>query len=389
MSSLILKNCQLYNQPMGRLTNIFIADGQIAAVADEVTEGSAVCIDIGGQIVSPGFIDIHIQGAGGCDILDGSVKSLRTISKTLAGFGVTGFLATSVVNPERGNAHLKVLAGHWRDDFGGARILGLHLEGPFINPAKRGGIAESAIYPASEKRLNEIFDITADSLKMMTIAPELKDSREVIDRLQAHGCIPSLGHTAANYQQTKRAFDWGIRHVTHVFNAMPPLHHREPGPLLAILDSADVSVQIISDGVHLHPGIARLLGRSLGFGRCICITDGIQAIGLPEGRYEYNGREYTSRAGVARYDDGTLIGTALALNEIGARFQKFTGCSLEEAVDSISLNPARLLGLDHRKGRLQPGYDADLVVMDREFGVKMTLLRGNIIFKNGDFKEQN
>lgn len=387
MNRVLLKNCQLYNQPVGKLVNISIADGRIVAIGDEVTESATNGIDVGGQIVSPGFIDIHIQGAGGCDILDGSVESLKVISRTLARYGVTGFLATSVMDPKKKNAHLEVLAEHWQDDFGGARILGLHLEGPFINPAKRGGIAESAIYPASEVALNEVFDITADSLKMMTIAPELKGSRKVIDRLLAHGCIPSLGHTTANYQQTKRAFDWGIRHVTHVFNAMPPLHHREPGPLLAILDSADVSVQIISDGVHLHPDIVRFLARSLGIGRCICITDGIQAIGLPEGRYEYNGREYVSQDGVARYDDGTLIGTALALNEIGARFQKFTACSLEEAVDSISLNPARLLGLDHRKGRLAPGMDADLVVMDRNFRVKLTMIGGKVVYKNSDFME--
>ncbi|MGC9365369.1 MAG: N-acetylglucosamine-6-phosphate deacetylase, partial [Fidelibacterota bacterium] len=364
MSRLILKNCQLYNQPIGGLTNISIADGRIVAVGDELTEGATNGIDVGGQIVSPGFIDIHIQGAGGCDILDGSVESLKIMSRTLARYGVTGFLATTVMNPKHRNAHLKVLAEHWQDDFGGARILGLHLEGPFINPAKRGGIAESAIYPASGKAADEIFGITGNCLKMMTVAPELKGSRELIDRLQAHGCIPSLGHTAVNYHQTKKAFDWGIRHVTHVFNAMPPLHHREPGPLLAILDSGEVSVQVISDGVHLHPDIVRFLAQSLGIGRCICITDGIQAIGLPEGRYEYNGREYLSQDGVACYDDGTLIGTALALNEIGARFKKFTACSLEEAVDSVSLNPARLLGLDRCKGRLAPGMDADLVVMD-------------------------
>lgn len=163
---------------MGKLVNISIADDRIVAIGDEVTESATKGIDVAGQIVSPGFIDIHIQGAGGCDILDGSVESLKTMSRALARYGVTGFLATTVVNPERENAHLKVLAGHWQDDFGGARILGLHLEGPFINPAKRGGIAESAIYPASEKRLNGIFGNTADSLKMMTIAPELNGSRE-------------------------------------------------------------------------------------------------------------------------------------------------------------------------------------------------------------------
>jgi len=150
--------------------------------------------------------------------------------------------------------------------------------------------------------------------------------------------------------------------------------------LLAILESKTVSVQIISDGVHLHPGIVRFLYHSIGIDRCVCITDGIQAIGLPEGQYLYNGREYISKNGVARYKDGTLIGTSLAINEIGARFQKFTSCSLEEAVNSISLNPARLLGIDDRKGSIEPGKDANLVVMNSDFSVDLTIVGGNVVF---------
>ncbi|MFH2026915.1 MAG: N-acetylglucosamine-6-phosphate deacetylase, partial [bacterium] len=338
---LILKNCQLYNQQPGPLTDILIENGQIITVGTLNGDDSSELIDAVGKIVAPGFIDIHIQGAGGCDILDASVDSLQTMSQTLARFGVTGFLATTVMNPDQDNKHLKILAKHWKDDLGGARILGLHLEGPFINPGKRGGIARSAIYPPTKVRLKEIFDLTGNSLKMMTIAPEMEGNQLVIDQLIQHGRIPSFGHSKANYQQAKEAFANGIRHVTHIFNAMLPLHHREPGPLLAILESNEVSVQIISDGVHLHPGIVQYLYNTIDIDRCICITDGIQAIGLPEGKYRYNNRDYISKDGVARYEDGTLIGTALALNEIGARFQKFTSCSLEEAVNSISLNPAR------------------------------------------------
>jgi len=381
LSRLILKNCQLYNQQSGSLTDILIENGHIRFIGKIAGETSVEIIDAKGKIVAPGFIDIHIQGAGGCDILDASVDSLQTMSQTLARFGVTGFLATTVMNPDNGNRHLNILTNHWKDDLGGARILGLHLEGPFINPEKRGGIAQSAIYPASDDRLEEIFYITGDSLKMMTIAPELNGNQLVIDQLIQRRCIPSFGHSKANYQQAKEAFANGIGHVTHIFNAMLPLYHREPGPLLAILESNEVSVQIISDGAHLHPGIVRYLYNSIGIERCVCITDGIQAIGLPEGKYVYNGRDYVSQDGAAHYEDGTLIGTALALNEIGARFRKFTCCSLEEVVDSISLNPARLLGLDDRKGSIKPGKDADLVVMTPDFSVEMTLIEGNIVFK--------
>jgi len=365
---LILKKCRLYNRLNGPLVTIIIENGRILYVGPDSIGESAESIDIAGKIVAPGIIDIHIQGAGGGDVLDGNLSS---------------FLATTVMNPDRNNRHLQVLADHWSDDLGGARILGCHLEGPFINPEKRGGIAEGAIYPPSEERLSEIFDLLGNGLKMMTIAPEIEGNQAVINELIKHDCIPSFGHSKANYRQAKEAFAKGVEHVTHVFNAMLPLHHREPGPLLALLESdRATTVQIISDGVHLHPAVVRFLYRSVGIDRCICITDGIQAVGLPEGKYQYNGREYISRDGVARYGDGTLIGTALALNEIGARFKKYTGCSLQEAVNSISLNPARLLGIDHRKGSIEPGKDADLVVMNSDFSVQMTIIDGKIVYQN-------
>ncbi len=380
----ILKNCRLYNHLDEALVHIVIKDGRILSIGSELEDDSSECIDVAGKIVAPGFIDVHIQGAGGCDVLDASLDSLKTMSQTLARFGVTGFLATTVMNQDQDNKHLKILAKHWKDDLGCARILGLHLEGPFINPEKRGGIARSAIYPTTNGRLKEIFDIGGDSLKMMTIAPELEGNQFVIAQLIQRGCIPSFGHSCANYQQTKDVFACGIDHVTHIFNAMLPLHHREPGPLLAILESKTVSVQIISDGVHLHPRIVRYLYHSIGIDRCVCITDGIQAIGLPEGKYLYNGKEYISKNGAARYEDGTLIGTALAINEIGARFQKFTNCNLEEAVNSVSLNPARLLGLDDYKGSIRLGKDADLVVMTPDFTVDLTMVGGNVVFKRNE-----
>jgi len=219
---LILKNCRLYNHLDEPLTQIVIEDGRIRSIGSEPEDNSYECIDVAGKIVAPGFIDIHIQGAGGCDILDASLDSLQIMSRTLARFGVTGFLATTVMNPDQDNKHLKILANHWKDDLGGSRILGLHLEGPFINPEKRGGIAQSAIYPTTNGRLKEIFDISGDSLKMMTIAPELEGNRQAIDQLIQCGCIPSFGHSKANYQQVKDAFAYGINHVTHIFNAMLP-----------------------------------------------------------------------------------------------------------------------------------------------------------------------
>ncbi|MDW7682094.1 MAG: N-acetylglucosamine-6-phosphate deacetylase, partial [bacterium] len=269
-------------------------------------------------------------------------------------------------------------------DPAGAQILGIHLEGPFINPVKKGGISENCILPASQSELAHIIDITQRRLKMMTVAPELPGNLKIIEQLAKLHIIASFGHSDATYEETQQGINSGIRHVTHLFNAMPPLHHRSPGPIPAIIENQRISVQLIADGVHLHPAIIRWVNQYIGSDRIICITDGIQAIGMPEGRYVYNGRDYISKNGAARYLDGTLIGTALPLNQIARRFKNFTHCTLQQAVDTVSLNPARLLGLENQKGSLDIGKDADLVLMDQNFNVSMTLIDGKIVYRKSD-----
>ncbi len=381
--NLLISNVKLYHDlDAPQLCQILVQDGLIAALdrTIAVTEPSILQIDVGGRIMIPGLIDVHLQGAGGADILDGSRPALQKISQTLARLGTTGFLATTVVHGDKPNHHLALAAENCELDLGGARILGIHLEGPFINAIKRGGISPANIYPASVAALNEIFQITQSHLQMMTIAPELPGNLELIGKLMDRGVIAAFGHSNATYAEARRGFAAGMNHVTHIFNAMPGLNHREPGPLLAIFETDAVSAQVIGDGVHLHPGIANLLFRLLGPERIIGITDAIQALGLPDGRYFYNEREYESRHGAARYLDGTLIGTALSTLQIALRLQTFTGCSLKTAIDTVSLNPARLLGIEARKGTIAVGKDADLVVLDHDFSVWMTIIDGRIIY---------
>ena len=375
---LLLRNCKRYDS--GELVDIAVVGGKINEIGriDDPQNFDRI-VDAEGKIVAPGFIDVHIQGAGGADVLDGTPEALQTMSQTLARLGVTGFLATTVMKPETKNHHLSVLAENWQSDLGGAHILGLHLEGPFINPVKKGGISPTAIYASSPAAFREVLEITQNSLKMMTIAPELDGNLAIIRQLCERDVVPAFAHSNATYEQAQKGFEAGIRHVTHIFNAMPPLHHREPGPLMAILESDSITVQIISDGVHLHPRIVNFLYRNLGPRRCVCITDGIQAMGLPEGRFIYNGRAYESKDGAARYDDGTLIGSAISVAEAARRFRRFTGCSLREAIETVTLNPARVLGIDHRKGSLETGKDADLVLMDEQFRVSRTIIGGKIV----------
>jgi N-acetylglucosamine-6-phosphate deacetylase len=381
-NNLIIKNCRLADQTDANYIDVFIQDGKISKIGlIKTMPDNIVILDAKGKIIAPGFIDVHIQGAGGSDVLDGNVEALDVISTTLARFGVTGFLATTVMKPENDNRHLQVLAENRMKDLGGAKILGIHLEGPFINPVKKGGISPGGVYPPSKYAFDEINDILGSSLKMMTIAPEMDGNLAIIDRLIKNNCIPAFGHSNATYEEALTGFKAGISHVTHIFNAMAPLHHREPGPLLAIFESDNITAQIISDGVHLHPRIVNYLYHTLDKNRCICITDGIQAIGLPEGKYIYNDREYESKDGSARYDDGTLIGTALSVGHIAARFQKYTGCNLATAIETITKNPAKLLGLFDRKGTIEIGKDADLVIMEPDFSIDTTIINGRVVFR--------
>ena len=380
---LIIKSCRLYNSPdKDALYDINVSNNKIQRI--ERTSEKNKCENLiyaEGGIASPGFIDVHIQGAGGADVLDNKMESLEAISKTLAKVGTTAYLGTTVVKPEEGNQHLKLMRQCVNKDLGGATLLGVHLEGPFINIKKKGGLAEDSIYEPTLEGLESIFEATGDSLKMMTIAPELPGNIEIIKHLVKHKVVASFAHSDADYEETKKGFEAGINHVTHIFNAMRSLHHRTPGPLAAIFENNNISVQIISDGHHLHPSIVNIIYELIGGKRCICITDGMHGIGLPDGYYMYNGRKYESKKGAARYLDGTLIGSTMSLGNIALNFMEFTGCTFETAINSVTKNPAKLLNIYNEKGSLDLGKDADIVLFDKDNSIFTTLVNGKIVYQ--------
>ncbi len=365
--------------PNAHTTSILVEDGAIARIGS--TEACENTLDADGLILAPGFIDVHIQGAGDADVLDGTVEALSAISQTSVRFGVTGFLATTVFKPEGGNEHLAVAADCVGRDLGGASLLGIHLEGPFISPVKRGMIQPDCVCPPSRQVLDEILEVTGDRLDLMTIAPELPDCMPIIHSLVDSGVVASFAHSNATYEQTLAGFDAGISHVTHMFNAMAPCHHRSPGPLPAIFQTENVTAQIIPDGVHIHPAVLKLAFDMLGPERTIPITDGMQAIGLGDGKFVYNGIEYESKDGTARYADGTLIGTALGLSQLLQRFVSFTGCPLDAAIRTVTWNPAKLLSLEDRKGAIAVGKDADLVLLDTDLSIQATIVAGRTVFR--------
>ena len=383
LQKLLITNCRLFDAVDDKqTTSILIENGTITQIG-QINSSAARnnTLDAQGRIITPGFIDIHIQGAGGADILDATANALKAISKTCARFGTTGFLATTVFKPEQKNQHLALAAEHVGRDLGGANLLGIHLEGPFISPEKKGMIQPECICPPSLQVLDQILSITKGHLKMMTIAPELPHNLPIIKRLVDSNIIASFGHSSATYQQTLDGFDAGISHVTHLFNAMPSLHHRAPGPLVAIFQTKQVTAQLIADGVHIHPAVLKFAFEALGPNRIIPITDGMQALGLGDGKFIYNGIDYESKNGTARYKDGTLIGTALGLSQLLEKLITFTDCPGDVAIKTVTQNPAGLLGLQDKKGAIAPGKDADLVLLDHDHSVHTTFVAGKIVFQ--------
>jgi len=381
--NLLIENGRILNPSLQetRKADIFIENGIITEIGEIKRDHTyKEVLDVGGRIVTPGFIDLHIHGAGGADVLDGKEESLEIIAHTCARFGTTSFLTTSIFHPEGDNQYLKIASENVGADLGGANLLGIHLEGPFISRVRRGMILSECICPPSSEVLQKILTYTKGKLRMMTIAPEIKGNLEIIRTLTAEGIVASFGHSNASYEETLKGIEAGISHVTHLFNAMPSLHHRRPGPLLAIFQTNKITAQIISDGVHLHPNILKLAFSLLGENRCIMITDGMQAIGLPDGKYVYNGIEYEAKKGTARYYDGTLIGTCLGLNQLMKRFVQFTGCPLNIGIKTVTENPARVLGIENRKGTIEPGKDADLTILDDNYSVWSTIVGGKIVF---------
>jgi len=344
--------------------------------------------------ITPGLIDLHLHGAGGYDLMDGTAGSVEAVSRTLVQHGTTAYLATSMVRHDvlSNNRHLEIAAELTGKQDGGAEVLGIHVEGPFVNPLRGGLIRPDRIWLPARKDLEQILSVSHKKLRMMTMAPELPGGLELLDPLEDAGAIGSLGHTDATFDEARTGFKQGIRHVTHLYNAMRGLHHREPGALGAVLMDHGVTAQLITDGVHVHPDLLRWTASVLAPDALVLITDALPAAGLADGVYAYDGRNYHSENGSAwyreRYDvpkgssvrrtdpRGQLFGTTCLMDELIRRAMIFMGISFQQAIAMASLNPARTLGLQKRLGSLAPGRQADLVIWNDRHEVTETILHG-------------
>ncbi len=379
--NLLIIKTALYSDPdPSRRFDILVENGKISRISPAGKNDIRVkTIDGRGLVAVPGMIDLHIHGAGGSDSLDATEEALAVISGTLARSGTTSFLSTMVVNPHEKNTHVRIAAECTGKDLGGASLLGVYIEGPFINIKKRGGIITDCISAPSESILAKLLEVADGSLKIMCVAPEIPGIETIIKTLKDEGVLTSYGHSDSNYEETINGFNMGISHVTHLYNAMRPLHHRDPGPLAAIFENQRISVELIGDSHHVHPSMIKFARNFKSRDKIICVTDGISGMGLPDGTYTYNNRKYTSKDGLARYLDGTLIGSTMTLGNIVKNYMLFTNCDLREAIETVTINPARILGIDDRKGSLEEGKDADIVLIDDDFTICHTLVEGKPI----------
>ena len=365
---------------------VVFEDGKITDVGrgDEIEAPTgAQIIDASGKIVTPGFIDLHVHGGKGRSVMEASAESLKELARFEASHGTTAFLPTTIsASQEKLVEVAKAVGVAAQKETEGAEVLGLHLEGPYISTEKRGCQDPAFIRPSSLDEFREILEASDGKVKIVTLAPEADGARELIDELQSLGIVASIGHSNATYSEAVDAIEHGVCHAAHVFNEMRSFHHREPGVLGTVLLHDEVTAELIPDGVHIHPAAMKLLMRVKGLKRVVLVTDAISAAGMPDGEYKLGKLDVVVRKGVCRLMSGELAGSTLTMDAAVRNVVELVGTSLQEAVTMATNNPARVVGVVERKGSIEPGKDADLVILDENLNVCLTVVKGKVLPKS-------
>jgi N-acetylglucosamine-6-phosphate deacetylase len=333
-----------------------------------------------GKTAVPGFIDVHIHGAGGRDVMEGSAEALRAVTRKVSQYGTTSLVATTVT-ASTGETLRAVegiaayIARQRESEDSRAEIIGIHFEGPFISKERRGVHPSEWIQLPSTATLHKFLKAAAGNARMITIAPEVPGADPCIDVAREAGLVVSIGHTDATYEQARAAIARGARSATHVYNAMRPFSHRDPGVIGAVLTSPDINAELIADGVHVEAAAMKLLLLAKGAAHVTLVSDGLSATGMPDGRYTLGDFEVTVSGGVCRNAEGILAGSTLTLDR-ALRNIVALGISLSDAVRMLTQNPATLLGIEFKKGSLRVGADADILLLDEGLHVTNVWARG-------------
>jgi N-acetylglucosamine-6-phosphate deacetylase len=362
---------------------ILIRDGVIEAIGprNSITLPSgAEEIRAMEQIAAPGFIDVHIHGAGGHDVMEGTEQALDAVASMIGSHGTTAFVATTVTaDPnaicKSSEEIARYIAHQHARTRPGAEVLGIHFEGPFISPVRRGVHPPQWIKLPSADLLEKFIAAAQGNALILTIAPELLGAMPCIDAAHKAGMIVGIGHTDATYEQTRAALARGAHHAIHTYNAMRPFSHRDAGVIGAVLVTPEITAELIADGVHVDETAMRLLVKAKGGSGVILISDGISATGMPDGKYILGGFEVTVTNGVCRNAEGSLAGSTLTLDR-ALRNIVHLGTPLAEALRMLTLNPAKLIGIEHKKGMLHANADADIVLLNECLEITQVFTRG-------------
>ncbi len=367
---------------------VLIENGKVAAITEQAQADIPV-IELSDLRLLPGFLDLHIHGREGCDIMDAKRESIEHISASLAKHGVVGFLGTTVTSTwDNTLAAFAAVGEAYINQPKGAQVLGAYNEGLFFTEDHKGAHDEKYFLPLTLKNIDAIIEASNGSLKVMALAPELPNSDEIIRYLVSKGVKPMLGHTNADYQQTCDALHAGACGGVHVFNGMKGIHHRDPGTAGAVLLDKDAYVEVIADGIHLHPAILDLIYRLKGESKMGLISDCIVAGGLSDGTYKLGMLDVHVNEGVARTDSGSLAGSTLTLERAIKNLIKLADIPELQAVHMASLVPACFLGVDDSLGSIAVGKRACLTVVDDNYQVQATLIDGQLVFANDELKQK-
>lgn len=364
---------------------LLIEDGIIKEITQNLNE-KINSIEFKDAVIIPGLIDLHIHGRDGCDVMDGNINSLNTISGSLAEHGVTGFLATTVTSTwEKTLQALDAIGIAAQTKLSGAVVFGGYSEGLFFTKDHKGAHDDQFFLDLTVERVDTMIEAANGALKVIALAPEIENAVKVTKHITSRKVQVMVGHTNATYQETTDVIDAGASGGVHVFNGMRGIHHREPGCTGAVL-TKDCCVEVIADGVHLHPAILELINKVKSVADINLISDCINAGGMPDGKYRLGELDVSVKNGIARTDEGSLAGSTLTLEKAVSNMSKLADIEFRDAVHMASLSPAKFLKLEKSKGSIKLGKDADLCILGNDGEVIMTVIKGEIVYQNANFK---
>ncbi|MBU9673801.1 N-acetylglucosamine-6-phosphate deacetylase [Planococcus sp. CP5-4] len=380
--TILISNVAIANaKTESRIADLLLEGGKIAEIGESLSRKADFHIDGNGKnwVVMPGFIDVHIHGSSGFDTMDATPEALNGLASSLPREGTTSFLATTMTQSDEAISKALQTASAFQADEQQAEMLGVHLEGPFISPEMAGAQPLEYIMAPSLSLFEKWQELSGKRIKQVTIAPEADHSMEFIRTLSADGVVASIGHSNASFEKVQEAIAAGAKQVTHLYNQMSPFHHRNPGVVGAAFLEESLAVELIADFVHSHQQSVRLAYQQIGASRLILITDAMRAKGLAPGTYDLGGQGVQVSERDARLPNGALAGSILTMETAAKNVKAITDCTWPELAAMTSANAARQLGLEN-KGVIATGKDADLVILDEDANVQLTICRGNISY---------